>query len=100
MSMFADDSKIQRKVTKENSCLDLQEDLTELYEWSQKWQMESNAEKKKCHVIKFGKSDMRPDWKYKHSNVNISRKVLKRNKLKQKTSFKGYKRKYNKCQYK
>ncbi len=38
--------------------------------------------------------------KYKHSNVNISRKVLKRPKFKQKTSFKGYERKYNKCQYK
>ncbi len=38
--------------------------------------------------------------KYKHSNVNISRKVLKRPKLKQKTSFNGHERKYNKCQYK
>ncbi len=38
--------------------------------------------------------------KYKHSNENISRKVLKRPKLKQKTGFNGYERKYNKCQYK
>ncbi len=33
-------------------------------------------------------------------NVNISRKLLKRPKLKQKTSFNGFERKYNKCQYK
>ncbi len=30
---------------------------------------------------------------YKHSNVNISIKVLKRPKLKQKTSFNGFERK-------
>ncbi len=30
--------------------------------------------------------------------LDISRKVLKRPKFKQKTSFNGYERKYNKCQ--
>ncbi len=61
--MFADDAKIQKKIVAENSCLELQNDLTKLHEWSQKWQMEFNAEK--CHVMKFGKSAMRPDWEYK-----------------------------------
>ncbi len=28
--------------------------------------MEFNAEK--CHVIKFGKSEMRPDWEYELEN--------------------------------
>ncbi len=40
-----------------------------LYEWSQKWQMEFNVEK--CHVMKFGKSGMRPDWKYKLGNDSL-----------------------------
>ncbi len=44
-------------------------DLTKLYEWSQKWQMELIADK--CHVIKFGKSGMRPDWEYKLGNKRL-----------------------------
>ncbi len=69
MNIFADDAKIQRKIITENSCLELQNDLTKLCEWSQKWQMEFNAEK--CHVMKFGKSEMRPDWEYKLRNDSI-----------------------------
>ncbi len=69
MNMFADDAKIQRKTVTENLCLEFQNDLTKLYEWSQKWQMEFNAEK--CHVIKFGKSGMRPDWEYKLENDRL-----------------------------
>ncbi len=50
----------------ENSCMELQNDLTKLYEWSPKWQMEFSATK--CHVMKFGKSGMRPDCDYKLGN--------------------------------
>ncbi len=69
MNMFDDDAKIQRKVTTENSCLEFQKDLTKLYEWSQKWQMEFNADK--CHVMKFGKSEIGPDWEYKLGNDRL-----------------------------
>ncbi len=69
MNMFADDAKIQRKIITENSCLELQNDLTKLYEWSQKWQMEFNAEK--YHVIKFGMSGIRSDWKYNLGNERL-----------------------------
>ncbi len=41
MNMFADDAKIQRKFIPENSCLELQNDLTNLCKWNQKWQIES-----------------------------------------------------------
>ncbi len=61
--MFADEAKIKRKIIVQNSCLELQNDLTKLYEWSHKGQMEFNAEK--CHVIKSDKSGMRQDWEYK-----------------------------------
>ncbi len=69
MKMFAVDAKIQRKITTENSCLELQNDLAKLYEWNQKWQMEFNAEK--CHVIQSGKSGMRPYWEYKLGNERL-----------------------------
>ncbi len=65
MNMLADNAKKKKKKQtniRENSCLEIQNDLTKLYEWSQKWQMEFNAEK--CHVMKFGKSGMRSDWEY------------------------------------
>ncbi len=67
--MFADDAKIQRKIIAENSCLELQNDLTKLYEWSKKWQMEFKAEN--FHVKKFGKKGMRPDWEYKLGKDSI-----------------------------
>ena len=66
MNMFADDAKIQRKIVTEESCLELQNNLKKLYDWSQKWQMDFNAGK--CHVMKFGKSVNRPDWEYKIGN--------------------------------
>ncbi len=45
LNMFADDAKIQRTIKKkhEDSCRELQKDLTKLYDWSHKWQMEFNA---------------------------------------------------------
>ncbi len=54
--------KYREQENNEDSCRELQKDLTKLYDWSLKWQMEFTAEK--CHVIKFGKSAMRPDWDY------------------------------------
>ncbi len=66
--MFAGGTKISRIVS-EDSCLELQNDLAKLHKWSQKWQMESNPEK--CHLIKFGKSGMRPGWVYKLGNDKI-----------------------------
>ena len=69
LNMFADDAKIQRTIKNEDSCKELQKDLTKLYDWSHKWQMEFNAEK--CHVMKFGKSAMRPDWDYQLGSNNL-----------------------------
>ncbi len=39
MNMFADDEKIQKKIITESSCVQLQDDLTKLYKWSQEWQI-------------------------------------------------------------
>ena len=67
INMFADDAKIQRKVLDENCCRKLQDDMNKLHEWSKTWQMEFNVNK--CHVIKFGKSEKRPQWNYTLGNV-------------------------------
>ncbi len=67
--MFADDEKIQGKIITQNSCVELENDLTKLHEWSQKWQTNFNTEI--CHVIKYCKSGMRPDWDYKLGNDRV-----------------------------
>ena len=74
LNMFADDAKIQRKITDTNSCKELQEELNKLHEWSNMWKMEFNADK--CHVMKFGESAKRPEWNYTLGNtiLQVSKK--------------------------
>ena len=45
INLFADDAKIQRTVKSKECCKELQGDLDKLHTWSEKWQMEFNAEK-------------------------------------------------------
>ena len=42
--IFADDTKIYRKIATENDCVKLQKDLDILQEWSSKWLLSFNAE--------------------------------------------------------
>ena len=60
INMFADDTKIQRRIIHENSCMELQEDINKIKAWSEKWNMEFNVDK--CHVVRFGISSKRPVW--------------------------------------
>jgi len=52
MRMFADDTKVWKKITRKKDCMDLQEDLTNLQNWSDKWLLQFNAEK--CKVMHVG----------------------------------------------
>ncbi len=52
-SLFADDTKLLKKVESEEDCGTLQEYLNKISEWSYRWEMEFNL--KKCKVIEFGK---------------------------------------------
>ena len=63
MNMFADDTKIMRRVKNMEDCNKLQEDLDRIYEWSKEWQMEFNISK--SHVMKMGRSRYRPNKDYK-----------------------------------
>ena len=62
MSMFADDTKVLKRIEDEESCRELQNDLDMLQQWSEKWLMTFNASK--CKVISMGKSKNRPNYKY------------------------------------
>ena len=62
--IFADDTKIYRKIATENDCVKLQKDLDILQEWSSKWLLSFNA--KKCKVMRLG--GQHPEFIYKMTN--------------------------------
>ena len=62
--IFADDTKIYRKIATENDCVKLKKDLDILQEWSSKWLLSFNA--KKCKVMRLG--GQHPDFIYKMIN--------------------------------
>ena len=50
--MFADDTKCMRATAALSDCMKFQDEINALYNWSQDWKMEFNAEK--CKVLHFG----------------------------------------------
>ena len=76
MSMFADDTKIRKKIEDEESCRELQKDLDRLQQWSEKWLMKSNASK--CKVMSMGKSKNRPNHEYALQGMALERSVSER----------------------
>jgi len=72
--IFADDTKVYRKSSSENDWAELQADLQRLVEWSEKWQLQFNANK--CKVLHFGRNNR--CLAYKMSNIELhSTKVEK-----------------------
>ena len=51
IKLFADDSLVYRKVQQSSDCRALQQDLDNLQQWEQKWQMSFNADK--CEVLRI-----------------------------------------------
>ena len=56
ISKFADDTKIGGVVDSEEGFLRLQQDLDQMGQWAEKWQMEFNSDK--CEVLHFGKANL------------------------------------------
>ena len=54
--LFADDTKIYREIRSEEDCVELQNDLVKLEEWSNKWLLKFHPEK--CKVIEFGRAQL------------------------------------------
>ena len=53
--MFADDTKIFRRIASYNDAKELQADIAKLEEWSDTWQLRFNYDK--CHILTLGKFD-------------------------------------------
>ena len=63
INLFADDTKLMRRVQNIDDCKMLQKDIERINEWSKTWNMEFNV--KKCKVMEFGKSKRRVHYEYK-----------------------------------
>ena len=72
MSMFADDTKILRRIHSKEDQVILQQDLEKVWKWSQTWEMEFNI--KKCSVMEMGRSSRRLSTNYKLGNTVISKR--------------------------
>ena len=67
MSKFADDTKLCHRARNPDGIMELQEDINELVEWADKWQMSFNIDK--CSVIHIGHNNMK-------NNYNMSNQQL------------------------
>ena len=74
LSKFADDSKLCKNVQNDNDREALQQDLDKLDQWSQKWQMQFNADK--CSVIHLGHKNRQ--YNYKLGNHELKKSVKER----------------------
>ena len=62
--LFADDTKLMRRILSENDAKALQNDLTLLEAWSRKWLLQFNPDK--CHVLTIGRfENIRHTERYK-----------------------------------
>ena len=86
--LFADDTKLYRRVTTLEDHKALQDDLTNLEDWSTKWNLCFNTNK--CKVMHIGHSnpqheymmysggDMIETWKYLHGQYHVDQMPLQR----------------------
>ena len=71
VNLFADDTKLMRRVNNIGDCRKLQEDLDKVGQWGRKWQMEFNTSK--CKVVEFGRSKRRVHWDYMMEGVKLEK---------------------------
>ena len=67
-SLFADDSKLFRKITSLCDQQILQDDLLKLKDWSRKWLLEFNESK--CKVMHIGRRN--PNYNYQINNTTLA----------------------------
>ena len=70
LSKFADDTKLEGRVTTEFQVTSMRADLNELYKWSEDWLMLFNAEK--CRVIHFGGATVKSSYELDGECLTVS----------------------------
>ena len=70
VQMFADDTKIYRRIFSQPDRVKLQEDLKTLQDWSDAWLLRFNTDK--CKVMHFGGREDQEIYKLNGTNIQIS----------------------------
>ena len=72
--LYADDNKLISKISSEQDCHNLQEDIDELEIWSEKWLLGFNFEK--CKFMHIGKPN--PNFDFQRNRMVQNKKLQKR----------------------
>ena len=67
--MFADDCTLFREIKCRDDCIELQNDLTTIYNWSQTWQIHLNTSK--CKSLCISNKKIPPSPTYSINNVSL-----------------------------
>ena len=71
--MFADDTKIFRRIESLTDFMQFQEDINHLVAWSNKWRLKFNVSK--CYVLHLGPSHSYGDYYLDDNKITISNTV-------------------------
>ena len=74
--LFADDSKIYRRIINEVDRDNLQKDLGKLQEWSRKWLLEFNESK--CKVMHISVKNTNPKFEYHLNDIKLEETKLEK----------------------
>src|SRR5664279_3672539 len=76
--MYADDTKLFRRVNNDTDQEELQRDLDQIVKWADKWQLRFNIDK--CKTMQIGRSD-NDEFQYRmsHSNSQLSKVLVATN---------------------
>src|SRR6201990_3753772 len=69
ISKFADDTKIENRITCENDYQVLQSDLNKIVNWSKTWQMKFNINN--CRVLHFGSRNIEYNYVIDDSDIKV-----------------------------
>ena len=73
--MFADDTKLYHPIKSPQDHLIMQQDLDNLVEWCEKWQMFFNIDK--CHVMSLGHSPVLCDYTLNSSDSDLDTPIIR-----------------------
>jgi hypothetical protein len=71
LALFADDSKCYKKISHISDCVQLQNDIDALFEWSQKWDLKFHPSK--CQIICVTRKRNVIEFDYKMNGVTLER---------------------------
>ena len=71
LALFADDSKVYRRIRSVHDCVQLQADLNNLVTWSNKWKLNFNI--KKCKILSINNTNPFLLHNYTLSNIPLER---------------------------